>query len=578
MNRISRAAQSVSRLASRQLARKNYSTQAGSSQPSISWGAVAGAAGIAAGVTYFVTKPSKDPVAAKKEDGDVGRGIQKVLDGASLDTDFSHKPKYGGEEEFKKALPEFIKAVGEDYVSQDDEDIRFHGWSDVSSCNLNTMPFAVLYPKTTEEVSAIAKICHEHKLPMVGYSGGTSLEGHLSAAYGGVCIDFSNMNKILAIRPGDMDATVQPSVGWVDLNNEILKEGHKLFLAVDPGPTAQVGGMVANSCSGTNCVKYGPMRDHVVNLTVVLADGTILKTRQRPRKTSAGYNLNHLFAGTEGTLGLITEITVKLQPIPNVTSVAVQQFPTVHAACQTAMDILKQGIPMAALELMDDQHMIWVNNSGYAKRKWEEKPALFMKFAGASEETVAEQVKVAKEKAAKYTDSPLYFGRDQEEQDELWSARKNALYLALAAEKDGMKAWTTDVAVPLSQLPDIVMQAKQSITDAGLLGGVLGHIGDGNYHAIMLYTPEQSDIVADVVHKMVDQGIAAEGTCTGEHGIGFGKIQGLLSEVGPVSLNLMRTIKLALDPLELLNPGKIFTDDAIQEGLKTLDNKKSGKA
>lgn len=571
MNRLARAAQAVSRTASRQYARRSLATQASSPQKGASWGAVAGAAGVAAGLTYFLTKPSSK--ATNPTSADVGPGIQKVLDGASLDTDFSHKPKYGGPEEFKKAYSAFVQAVGEESVSTDEDDIQFHGYSSVSSSNIDTLPFAVLYPHSTEEVSEIAKICHTHKLPMIGYSGGTSLEGHLSAMHGGICIDFANMNKIIAIRPGDMDATVQPAVGWVDLNNEIKKQGHELFLAVDPGPTAEVGGMVANSCSGTNCVKYGPMRDHVVNLTVVLADGTILKTRQRPRKTSAGYSLNHLFSGSEGTLGLITEITVKLQPIPNVTSVAVQQFPTVHAACQTAVEILKQGIPMAALELMDDQNMIWVNNSGYAKRQWEEKPALFMKFAGASEATVAEQVKVAKECAAKHTDSPLYFGRDQEEQDELWSARKNALYLALAAEKEGMKAWTTDVAVPLSQLPDIVMQAKQSITEAGLLGGVLGHIGDGNYHAIMLYYPEQKEIVADIVHKMVDQGLAAEGTCTGEHGIGFGKIEGLLNEIGPVSMNLMRTIKLALDPHELLNPGKIFNDEAIVSGLKKKDIK-----
>lgn len=523
-------------------------------------------AGLTAGLTYFGTQyfQTTAPAASTNtNDPEAGRSIKKIWP----DT------KYGGLAEFHQSLPELERLLGSDRITMDEEDLKRHGyneWTPAAVAVTSAIPIAIVYPQSTEEVSEIAKICHRYRLPMIGFSGGSSLEGNFSAPYGGVCIDFAHMNKIVQVRPEDMDATVQPAVGWVELNQQLAKQGTNLFFGVDPGPIAKIGGMVSTSCSGTNCVRYGPMRDHVVNLTVVLADGSIIKTRQRPRKTSAGYNLNHLFCGSEGTLGLITEITVKLQVVPEKTAVAICPFPSVREAADTACDIIRAGIPMHSLELMDEVQMWAANQSGYTARKWAEEPTLFFKFSG-TESSVSEQIARAQAIAGEHNGTQFEFAQDEAESAQLWSARKEALWCSLALGPKNGKLYTTDVAVPLSKLADLVMHTKQDIANAGVAyGSALGHVGDGNFHATLIYTdsPEAERAAKQVAQNVVYRGLELGGTCSGEHGVGVSKIDYLVAELGSDTVNLMHTLKLALDPYELLNPGKLFTKEAVEKGIE----------
>uniref|UniRef100_A0A060T9L5 D-lactate dehydrogenase (cytochrome) n=1 Tax=Blastobotrys adeninivorans TaxID=409370 RepID=A0A060T9L5_BLAAD len=521
----------------------------GSSSGSISLGTAFAVASVAAAGSFFTAR-------ALYRHESRSESIERSLT----------KPKYGTKKEFEQALPELEAAIGKNNISTDEEDLKSHGYSEWSTYNIDQMPIAIAYPSSTEEVSKIAKICHKYKLPMIGFSGGSSLEGHFCAPHGGICIDFANMDKILQVRPDDMDCTVQPSVGWMDLNEHLAKEGTGLFFAVDPGPTAKIGGMVATSCSGTNCVRYGPMRNHVINLTVVLADGTVIKTRGRPRKTSAGYNLNHLFSGSEGTLGLITEITVKLEVVPEETAVAICSFPTVKDATSTAIEILRAGIPVNAVELMDDVQMWAVNKAGYTDKKYDEKPTLFFKFSG-TKNYVKEQIAQSQDIAKSHGSKKFEFARDELEKKQLWSARKELLWSMMAQGPPNCKAWSTDVAVPISRLADLVETTKKEIVESGILGGALGHVGDGNFHSCIIYAEEDEEKVRKLCSKLVYHGLDMEGTCTGEHGIGAGKMDYLADEVGADAVQLMRTIKLALDPHELLNPGKLFTTETIERRL-----------
>lgn len=336
----------------------------------------------------------------------------------------------------------------------DEEDLKHHGFSEWSPANIKTLPIAVVYPKSTEEVSKIAQICHKYKVPMTAYSGGSSLEGNYSAPHGGISIDFANMDKVLAFHEEDMDIVVQPSVGWVDLNTRLTSSG--LFFPVDPSPSAKFGGMVGTNCSGTNAVRYGTMKDWVLNMTVVLADGQVIKTRGRPRKSAAGYNLNGIFVGSEGTLGLVTEITLKLAAIPKEHSVAVVTFPTVRDAASTATAVMRAGVPVAALEFLDDTQMAVLNKGGYTAPKiWKEVPTLFFKFSGTTG-SIADNIKEVQAIAKENNGSGFEFAKDKKEQDLIWSGRKQALWSLLAARPEGTELWTTDIAVPVSRLADII--------------------------------------------------------------------------------------------------------------------------
>ncbi|KAF2460160.1 D-lactate dehydrogenase mitochondrial precursor [Lineolata rhizophorae] len=467
-------------------------------------------------------------------------------------------PRYGGKREMEKAIQELRWFLGEEAISTDDEDLRMHGYSEWSSINIDQLPVAVAYPKSTEDVSRIASVCYKYRVPMIPFSGGSSLEANFSAPYGGMSIDFTHMDRVLGLHEDDMDVVVQPSVAWMSLNEEIKDSG--LFFPVDPGPSARIGGMVGTSCSGTNAVRYGTMKDWVINLTVVLSDGRVIKTRRRPRKSSAGYNLTNLFIGSEGTLGIVTEITLKLAVIPEETSVAVVTFPSMRDAAAAASKIMRTGVPVAAMEIMDEVQMSVVNRAGSTSKTWKETPTLFFKFSG-TKAGVQENVQQVKRIAKAHKCGDFEFAATPQEQKELWSARKESLWSMLALRTEGQEVWSTDVAVPLSRLPDIIEISKKEMDDLGLFASILGHIGDGNFHESILYNakdPKERAAVEKCIYDMVDRALEMGGTCTGEHGIGLGKKGSLVKELGLDTIAVMQSIKSALDPHWLMNPGKIM--------------------
>ncbi|KAK4194585.1 FAD-linked oxidase-like protein [Triangularia verruculosa] len=496
-----------------------------------------------------------------------GWGMSEIRHGslpkAMLFDSMHSYPRYASMREMEQALREIRQEVGgtEDIISTDPDDLHAHGYSEWSTSNPEGLPVAVAYPRSTEQVSTIARICHKYRVPIIPYSGGSSLEGNFSAPFGGISVDFAYMDKIVQFNKNDMDVVVQPSIGWQDLNEQLANVESGLFFPIDPGPSAKIGGMIGTNCSGTNAVKYGTMKDWVINLTVVLADGTVIKTRRRPRKSSAGYNLNGLFVGSEGTLGLVTEATLKLTVIPEEFSVAVVTFPSIRDAASAAAEVMQTGIPVAAMEIMDEVQMKVVNMGGAtAPRVWKELPTLFFKFSG-TKAGVKENIGLVQKITKANKGSNFEFAKDAREQKLLWSARKESLWSMLALRKEGEEVWSTDVAVPFSRLADIIEVSKKEMDDLGLFASILGHIGDGNFHESIIYNRRDKAEVNKVetcVKNMVKRALEMEGTCTGEHSIGWGKKESLLWEVGPDTLGVMRAIKAALDPNWIMNPGKIF--------------------
>ncbi|WDK11064.1 glycolate oxidase [Colletotrichum graminicola] len=463
-------------------------------------------------------------------------------------------------ENLEAAWTDFVNIVGEEHVSTLPTDIELHANSEWSSHSAkpDERPFCVVFPSSTEEVSEIMKICHQRRIPVVGYSGGTSLEGHFTPTRGGISIDFGRMNKVLQLHQEDLDVVVQPAVGWEALNDQLAKTG--LFFPPDPGPGAMIGGMIGTGCSGTNAYRYGTMREWVLSLTVVLADGTVIKTRQRPRKSSAGYDLTKLFIGSEGTLGLVTEATLKVTTKPLFTSVAVSAFPTIRDAANCVAKVVAAGIPVAAVEILDDLQMQCINKAEMTSKAWAEAPTLFFKFGG-TELGVKEQVALVKRLAAQAGSKTFDFAKSEEEQQELWSARKEALWSTMAVKREGDHVWTGDVAVPMSRLPDIIEETKEAMSKSGLFGTIVGHVGDGNFHTILLYNDKERKRAEHLVHNMVKRAVEMEGTVTGEHGVGLVKRDYLPHELGESTVDTMRQvshpIKKALDPLCLLNCDKV---------------------
>lgn len=454
----------------------------------------------------------------------------------------------------------------EDMISTEEEIIQQHAYSEWSTSNSTNKPVAIIYPRNTEDVSNIAKVCTKHCVPMVPYGAGSSVEGQFSAPHSGFTIDFSRMNQVLAVHEDDMDVVVQPGVNWVTLNKQLASTG--LFLPLDPSPTALVGGMINTNCSGTNAMRYGTMKDWVINVTIVLPDGKVLKTRRRPRKSSAGYDLSRLFVGSEGTLGFVTEATLKLAVLPKSTGVATCSFADVKTASSAAVKMMREGIVgLAALELMDQAQMRVINKNGgtltsdgKTKRLWNEEPTLFMKFSG-TDKTIADDVSRVKAIATQYGGSRLEHASSEKEKDAIWAARKEALFAMVAQRDAGTEIWSTDVAVPLSRLAEIIDISQKESSKLGLFNTVMGHVGDGNFHQSVCYYPDDPDetaAVAKCVHDMMGRALELDGTVSGEHAIGIGKKPELEKEAGVETMNLMRLIKRSIDPYHIMNPGKVF--------------------
>ncbi len=414
-------------------------------------------------------------------------------------------------------------------------------------------PDAVAFAHSTEEVAAIVRLCAEHKTPVIPFGTGTSLEGHVAALFGGVSIDLSQMNRILRVNVGDLDATVEAGVTRKQLNEHLRDTG--LFFPIDPGADASLGGMTATRASGTNAVRYGTMRENVLALKVVLADGRVITTARRARKSAAGYDLTRLFVGSEGTLGIITEVTLRLYGIPEATSAASCAFPTIEDAVETVILTIQSGVPVARIELLDAAQIEAINK--YSKLELRVAPTLFFEFHG-TETGVEEDIEIVKAWAAEHGGEDFRWATTPEDRSRLWQARHDAYYAALA-QRPGAKGLTTDVCVPISRLAECVSETKQDLAQSKIPSALVGHVGDGNFHVVFMVDPNRPEEIAEAGRlndRMVRRALAMEGTCTGEHGVGYGKMDFLVAEHGE-ALSLMRAIKKALDPDNILNPGKM---------------------
>ncbi len=414
-------------------------------------------------------------------------------------------------------------------------------------------PDAVVFPRSTEEISEIVKLCAVHSVPVIPFGTGTSLEGHVAALHGGVCLDVSEMNEIIHVNSEDMDVTVQPGVTRKQLNEYLRNTG--LFFPVDPGADASIGGMAATRASGTNAVRYGTMRENVLSLTVVLADGRIIRTARRARKSAAGYDLTRLFVGSEGTLGVITEVTVRLYGIPEAISAAVTGFPDLESAVNTVILTIQSGIPVARIELLDEVQMDAINK--YSNFDYALKPTLFFEFHG-TPAGVKEQVEAVEAIAGDFGASHFQWATETEDRNRLWQARHDAYYAAIAL-RPGTKGMATDVCVPISRLAECILETKKDIEETGLLAPIVGHVGDGNFHLTIMMDQndaEEMKRVKGLSERLVMRALAMDGTCTGEHGVGYGKIPFLIAEHGE-AMSVMRAMKQALDPDNIMNPGKL---------------------
>ena len=445
-----------------------------------------------------------------------------------------------------------LSALLEDRLSTA-EAVREHHGKDLTY-HAGAAPDAVTFPSSTEEVAAIVRVCARHKTPIVPYGTGTSLEGHIAALHGGICIDLGGMNAVLDVNGEDMDCRVQAGVTRKTLNDYLRGSG--LFFPIDPGADASLGGMAATRASGTNAVRYGTMRENVLGLTVVTADGRVIRTGGRARKSSAGYDLTRLFVGSEGTLGVITELQLRLYGVPEAITAAVCSFDSLEGAVNTVIAVIQSGIPVARIELLDEVQMEAINR--YSGLDYPVLPTLFFEFHG-TEAGAREQAERAGELATEFGGGDFRWAAQQEDRNRLWQARHDA-YHACKAMRPGSEAWATDVCVPISRLADCIMETRRDIDESNLIAPIVGHVGDGNFHLVYLVDPQEPDELRRAEahnERMVMRALAMGGTCTGEHGIGYGKIDFLQAEQGE-AVSLMRSIKTALDPDNIMNPGKIL--------------------
>ncbi|MDF1802747.1 FAD-binding oxidoreductase [Thalassovita sp.] len=448
------------------------------------------------------------------------------------------------------ALEELSSFLGQ-RLSRSKSDLEQHGASETHFPL--TPPDAVVYPRTAEEVSEIVKICARNGCPVVGWGAGTSLEGQAQAFSGGISVDFRDMNKILKLSPEDMDVVVQPGITREVLNAELRATG--LFFPVDPGANASIGGMTSTRASGTTAVRYGTMRDNVLGLQVVLADGRIIHTGTRARKSSAGYDLTSMFIGAEGTLGLITEITLKLRGQPEAITAAVCAFDQIEDAVSAVIDTIQMGIPMARIEFVDAATASAFN--AYSGSDMPESPHLMVEFHG-SEQGVQEQAQVFGEIVADHGGKGFEWATKPEDRNALWTMRHHA-HWAVMASKQGARSIVTDICVPISRLAEAVNETRADIAASPITGPILGHVGDGNFHSILLFdqdNPTEVKAAEDLSHRMVQRALAMGGTATGEHGIGVGKLKYMQAEHGE-AWDVMGQLKRALDPQNIMNPGKM---------------------
>jgi D-lactate dehydrogenase (cytochrome) len=451
-------------------------------------------------------------------------------------------------------LLDALKAAFGERVSTSDA-VRAHHGRDESPFDPQ-LPDAVVFARSTEDVQTAVKLCAQYNVPIIPYGNGSSLEGHLLAVEGGVSIDLSEMNQVLSIAAEDLTVTVQAGVSRKALNEALRDTG--LFFPIDPGADASIGGMSATRASGTNAVRYGTMRENVLGLTVVLADGRIVKTGTRARKSSAGYDLTRLFVGSEGTLGVITEITVRIYPQPEAVSAAVCTFPSMGDAVKSVIETIQLGVPVARVEFVDSLAIRAINR--HSNLTLPESPTLFFEFHG-TEAGVKEQAETVQQITADNAGSGFEWASRPEDRSRLWNARHSA-YFAMLQLKPGCRAVTTDVCVPISRLAECVVETEQDLKASPLLCPIVGHVGDGNFHVAMLIDPakpEELEEAERLNRRIVERALRMDGTCTGEHGVGLHKMGFLLDEHGPDAIDAMRAIKHALDPRNLMNPGKIFS-------------------
>ena len=457
----------------------------------------------------------------------------------------------------KKPFPDellaALQAIFEDRVSTS-QAMREHHGRDESSYD-PMLPDAVVFAQTTEEVAEVVKLCNVYEIPIIPYGAGTSLEGHILALCGGVTIDLSQMNKVLAVHAEDQTVTVQAGVTRKQLNQEIRDTG--LFFPIDPGADASLGGMAATRASGTNAVRYGTMRENVLALTVVTSDGRIIKTGTRAKKSSAGYDLTRVFVGSEGTLGIITEVTVRLYPQPEAVSAAVCSFPSAADAVNTVIQTIQMGVPVARVEFLDENCVRSINT--HDKMSLPEKPLLLFEFHG-SENSVQEQAQVVQEIATDHSAIGFEWATRPEDRTRLWAARHNA-YFAMLQMRPGARAITTDCCVPISRLAECILDTQADCEKNDMIHGIVGHVGDGNFHVLMMVDPHNDADVAKaegINARLVARALSMDGTCTGEHGVGMHKMAFLVQEHGEGAIETMRVLKHAFDPKNILNPGKII--------------------
>lgn len=471
-------------------------------------------------------------------------------------------PQYASPRELQIAIQKLRRTFPEKgSVDTDTATLKTTGSSE-NSYHPASPHSVVVRPRSTEDVVKVVNIAREFKVPITAYSGATSLEGHFSGfPSGSICLDLSGMDKILHINEADSDLICQAGARWEDINESLKDRGIPLFFPLDPGPGATIGGMVGTGCSGTNAVRYGTAKaEWFLNLTVVLPSGEVIKTRRRARKSSAGFDTTKLFIGAEGTLGIVTEATLRLAPVIP-TKVAMAQFPDVEHAVNAVQEILNTpyGPHVQCVELLDDLMMDALNNGGLTDREYPVKDTLFFKLQG-DDTAIKLTSKIIQTLVAKHGSTKFEFASTDDEAETLWQNRKYALVSTLAAHPES-RCWTTDVCVPVSRLPQLVSETKKDLADAGLSSTIVGHVGDGNFHALILFRDdEELQSVSQAVHRLVHRAIALDGTCTGEHGVGVGKKEYLTEELGQGTVDLMKQIKKAVDPLNIMNPSKLYPD------------------